>query len=97
MITIDKDTVEKLSTLCKIACSEEQKNSLLHDLQDILTYIDQLNEIDTDHVEPCRYVTETLTQTPLREDEAHNTLPTKDFLANTHKHTGGMVRVPNVL
>lgn len=97
MADIDKKVVEKLASLCKIACSEEEKDSLLKDLQKILAYIDQLNEIPTESVQPCNYVTEMVTSTPQREDTPENTLSTKDFLSNSPKHTGGMIRVPNVL
>ena len=97
MSSIDKETVEKLAVLCKICLSETEKEMLLSDLGKIVSYVGQLDEVDTHNTDPCAYVTEAVTQTPLREDVASNTLTTKDFLANAAKSTGGMVRVPNVL
>ena len=97
MAEIDTAIVEKLASLCKIACTEEEKTMLLQDLQKVLSYVDQLSEVPTDDVEPCTYVTEMAAEAPLRDDEPSNTLLTKDFIALTFKNTGGMVRVPNIL
>jgi aspartyl-tRNA(Asn)/glutamyl-tRNA(Gln) amidotransferase subunit C len=97
MAQIDKKTVKYLAKLCRIACTEEQEESLLHDMQEILGYVELLNEIDTKDAEPCNFVTEGLTQTPLRNDVVGPTLSRDDFLKNAPLTIGGMIRVPPVL
>ena len=97
MAAIDKKTVEYLSRLARIACSDEEAESLCNDLKKIVAYVEQLNEIITENVEPCTYVNQSLTQAPLRKDIAENRLPQKKFLDGTPQNTAQMVRVPPVL
>lgn len=97
MAHIDKKTVKYLAKLCRIACSEEQEESLLKDMEEILSYIDLLNELNTEGVEPCSFITEFLTQTPLREDSVHSDLTREAFLKDAPLQVGGMIRVPPVL
>jgi aspartyl-tRNA(Asn)/glutamyl-tRNA(Gln) amidotransferase subunit C len=97
MVKIDSATIKRLATLCRIACTEKQEESLLKDMQKILAYMEQLNEIPTDDVEPCNYVIETVTKTPQRPDIAEQTHMQKMFLKNAPQHIGTMIRVPPVL
>jgi aspartyl-tRNA(Asn)/glutamyl-tRNA(Gln) amidotransferase subunit C len=48
---IDKETIKKLMELVRMDISEEEKEGLLNDLNSILKYINQLNEIPTDDIE----------------------------------------------
>ncbi len=97
MATIDKATIKRLAKLCRIACSEEQEDALLHDMQKIIGYVEQLSEINTDAIVPCNYVASTLSQTPFRADVPGQTLSRDEFLKNAPAHIGGMIRVPPVL
>jgi aspartyl-tRNA(Asn)/glutamyl-tRNA(Gln) amidotransferase subunit C len=97
MAEINKELIEYLSGLSAIGLTEKEKEDRNKDLQQILDYIDQLNEIDTSDIKPCTYVAQSLTQTPLRDDVPLNTLPQKKFLDNAPQHTAQMIRVPQVL
>lgn len=97
MTQIDKKTVHYLAKLCRIACTEEQEEALLQDMQKILGYVEQLNEVNTDNLDPCNFVTTNLSQTPLRDDIVGKTLSRDEFLKNAPAHIGGMIRVPPVL
>ncbi len=97
MATLDKNTVKYLADLSRIAVSPEEEVSLLADLKKILNHIEQLNELDTSEVEPCTYVNKSLTETPLREDIAEETLTREQFLKGAPDQIGGMLRVPPVL
>jgi len=85
----------KLSKLCRISCTEEEKKSFLKSLDSILSYIEQLQEVDTTGVEPCFTVLETLSNV-LREDIPAEPLSREAFLADAPAHIGGMIRVPPV-
>ena len=54
-MTIDRNLVEYLEKLGRIRLTEEEKVAAEKDLQDILTYIDTLNELDTDGIEPASH------------------------------------------
>ena len=90
------EEIEKLSKLCRIACTAEEKEKLRRNLSKILGYVDQLKQIDTEGVPPCNNVLEELSSV-MREDKIEESLPREVFLANAPAHVGGMVRVPPVI
>ena|ERR1700722_9182830 len=96
MTQFDEKDLLKLKKLSRIECSEEEQKKLLHSLRNILAYIDQLKEVDTEGVTPCSHVLETMVNV-MREDEVGETLPRELFLSNAPAHTGGLVRVPPVM
>lgn len=96
MAKLDKETIEQLTHLCRIDCTEEEQESLLNDLRKVLTYFEQLQEIDTENVQPCNHVLENMMNV-MREDEIGECLDRETFLANAPSHIGGMIRVPPVI
>lgn len=96
MSEFDEKELEKLTKLCRIECTEEEKKALHQHLAKVLKYIDQLGEVDTQGVEPCYRVLETLSNV-MREDEIGECLSRDLFLANAPAHVGGMIRVPPVI
>jgi aspartyl-tRNA(Asn)/glutamyl-tRNA(Gln) amidotransferase subunit C len=93
---INKETIKNLTQLSRIECSEEEQEQLLNNLKKILNYIDQLNEVDTQHVLPCNHVLDDITNV-MRPDVVGETLPRDKFLGNAPSHIGGMIRVPTVI
>ncbi len=95
MAKFNKETIKTLTQLSRIQCSEAEQDKLLKDLQNILAYIDLLNELDTENVPPCNHVLEDINNV-MREDKVGKTLSRESFLANAPSHIGGMIRVPPV-
>jgi len=95
-MNFDKKNLEKLTKLCRISCSEEEKTQLMENLPKILDYIQQLEELDTSNVSPCNHVLSDI-QCPMRDDETKEGLSREEFLSNTADQIGGMVRVPPVI
>lgn len=96
MAQVDKKTIEKLTKLSRIRCTENEQESLLKDLKKILNYIEQLKEIDTEDVPPCSHVLADMVNVN-REDIVGPTMSRELFLENAPSHIGGMIRVPPVL
>lgn len=96
MSHLNEESIKKLSELCRIHCSEEEQQALLKDLESILTYVDQLREVDTENVTPCNHVLADISNV-MREDKTGETLSREVFLKNSPEHTGGMIRVPPVI
>lgn len=92
----NKDTIKYLTELSRIDCSPDEQEAILKDLQSILEYFQQLNELDTTGVPPCNMVLEEI-QNVMREDQAGETLPREVFLGNAPSQVGGLVRVPPVM
>ncbi len=90
-----EDEIDTLSRLCYITFSKEERSFFSLHLKRVISYIDQLKEVDTEGVAPCFSVAEAASVT--REDTAEDPFPTSLFLENVPAHTGGFVRVPPVL
>ena len=96
MEELKEQDIEKLSKLCRIECTDEEKKTLQGNLSKILNYVAQLQEVDTEGVPPCNNVLESM-GTVWRDDEVGTLLPREQFLENAPAHTGGMIRVPPVI
>jgi aspartyl-tRNA(Asn)/glutamyl-tRNA(Gln) amidotransferase subunit C len=92
---MEEDDFNKLSRLCRISCTEEEKQAFSKSIEDVLAYVEQLQEVETEGVPPCLTVLETLTNR-MREDIPEEPLSRDLFLANSPAHVGGMVKVPPV-
>ena len=68
-MTIDNTTVDKLAKLSSLEISEDRKESIAKELADIVTFVENLNEIDVSHVD-ATFTTISGGQ-PLREDNAN--------------------------
>lgn len=88
---------DHLRKLCRIECPPEEEEKLLSSLQNVLGYIEQLNEVDTEGVLSCNYVLRSLLKNQMREDEIKDLLPREQFLAQAPDQIGGMVRVPPIM
>ena len=96
MSNLDEETIEKLSKLSRIDCSKEKRKELVKDLQHILDYVEQLQEVDTEGVNPCSHVLENHKHL-MRDDSVGELLPRDTFIANNPDHIGGMTKVPSIL
>lgn len=93
MVTI-KD-VDKIAQLAKLKFSDDEKLKLQKDLNQVLEYIDELNELNLDNVEPLENINET--ENILREDVTVKWLTTEEALKNAPAKTGKFFKVPKVL
>jgi aspartyl-tRNA(Asn)/glutamyl-tRNA(Gln) amidotransferase subunit C len=96
MAEIDKETVKNLTKLSRIDCTEAEQEALLHDLKRIISHMDQLNEVDTEHLKPCNHVLEDMVNVT-REDKVGTTLPREAVLDLAPSQVGGLFRVPTVI
>ncbi len=96
MAKLDEKTIQQLTRLCRIDCTEEELTSLLKDLKKILDYIEQLQQVNTENILPCNHVLEGMANV-MREDIVGKVLDRENFLVNAPAHIGGMIRVPPVI
>ena len=91
----DKNSTLKLAKLARLSLNNEQLNNLEKDLTSIVSFIDQLKEIDTDKIDPT---SNSLDQDLiLREDVAENKLSNEDLLKNVPESELGFFVVPKVI
>ena len=91
----DIQTIRGLAHLARLEFNETKEQEMLSDLNKILNWMDKLNELNTDHVEPLIHMTEEVNV--MREDVAKNTVTHEEALRNAPKKDSDYFRVPKVL
>ncbi len=94
-MAIDAATVRKVARLARIAEPEARLESLASELNGILAWIEQLNEVDTDGVEPM--TSAVAMAAPLREDVVTDGGDAAKVLSNAPKSVDGFFVVPKVV
>ncbi|MFC2601674.1 MAG: Asp-tRNA(Asn)/Glu-tRNA(Gln) amidotransferase subunit GatC [Candidatus Saccharimonas sp.] len=96
MSTITNDDVRHLAQLSSLQMSDAEIESLRADIEKIINYINQLDELDTDGVEPTYQVTGL--QNVWRDDEIiDSSVSRQQLLALAAEQSDNCVKVPKVL
>ncbi len=94
-MSVTKDDVRKVARLSRIAVTEDHLDELVGELNGILGWIDQLNEVDIEGVEPMTSVVET--KLPMREDVVTDGNIQDQVLANAPHSEDGFFVVPKAV
>jgi aspartyl-tRNA(Asn)/glutamyl-tRNA(Gln) amidotransferase subunit C len=94
-MSISRSDVEKVALLARLHLTDTELETITGQLGQIVGYVDQLGEVNTDHVEPMAHAIEV--QNVFREDQVAASLPRKDALANAPHHDDRGYLVPAVL
>ena len=89
---ISDETIEYVGILAKLELSEEEKEQAKKDMANMLDYIDTLNELDTDGVEPMSHVFPI--NNVFREDVVTNGDDREEILSNAPESKDGAFVVP---
>ncbi|WP_156291001.1 Asp-tRNA(Asn)/Glu-tRNA(Gln) amidotransferase subunit GatC [Oceanobacillus salinisoli] len=95
MADISKEQVKHVAHLARLAVTEEEVEQLTKDLGAIIDYAEQLNELDTDNVEPTTHVMDI--KNVMRKDESREWITQEDALKNAPDQKDGQFRVPSIL
>ncbi|MHC0038319.1 Asp-tRNA(Asn)/Glu-tRNA(Gln) amidotransferase subunit GatC [Pseudoneobacillus sp. C159] len=95
MSRISQDEVKHVAHLARLAISEEEVEIFTNQLDAIITFAEQLNELNTDGVEPTSHVLDI--KNVLREDKAEQGVPREEVLKNAPEHQNGQFKVPSIL
>lgn len=91
-MSISIEDVAYIAKLARLEFTPAQMEKLAIELNNIITYIDKLNELDTSNVEPLSHVTESVS--PLREDRITPSLDREEALKNAPDRTAEFFKVP---
>lgn len=94
MSNISKEEIERLAGLSKLQFSETEKSELIDDMSRILTFVEQLNEVDTEGVEPLLHMSEA--KNVLRNDEPKTSITQQEGLKNAPVKDSDFFKVPKV-
>ncbi len=92
---IDKNTTLKIAKLSRIRINEEEIDELSSQLSSIIDWVEQLNEVDTENVEPLNNVS--MSKLPLRQDIESKDDQSKDVLSNAPEELESYFVVPKVV
>ena len=94
-MSVTKDDVRKIARLTRIAVAEEKLEDLAQDLTGIMGWIEQLNEVDVEGVEPMTSVV--AAKLPMRKDVVTDGNIQDQVLANAPKSDEGFFVVPKAV
>jgi aspartyl-tRNA(Asn)/glutamyl-tRNA(Gln) amidotransferase subunit C len=92
---IDHESLKKIAHLAKLHIKPEEEAALLTSMDSVLTWMEQLNEIDTENVEPLTHIMEEVNN--WREDKGRNSLSREEALANAPSKNSTYIMVPKVI
>jgi aspartyl-tRNA(Asn)/glutamyl-tRNA(Gln) amidotransferase subunit C len=91
---IDSKTVQDVAHLARLEFENEKEQKMIADMNNMLGFVEKLNELNTENIEPLIYMTDEVNH--LREDEVKDPLPHKEVLRNAPKHDSDYFKVPKV-
>lgn len=94
-MSVDKETVARIAHLARIRMEDERLDAMTDDLNGILKWIEQLDEVDTAGIKPMTSAVET--DLHWRKDEVTDGEKQKDVLANAPVTEYGFFAVPKVI
>lgn len=94
-MSVDKDTVRRIAHLARIAIKEEELEPMTGELNTILAWVEQLDEVDTDGVPPMTSVVEATLR--LRADEVTDGGYAERVTKNASNRNDGFFAVPKVM
>lgn len=92
---IDQTSIKKIAHLARLEFDENSAEKMSKDMSQILDWVEKLNEINTDAVEPL--TTMSSETNVMREDKIGNHLPHEAGLKNAPKRDSDYFRVPKVM
>jgi len=92
---VNKRLIQDIAKLAKLEFDAKSTEEMKSDLEKILTFVDKLNEIDTDGVNPLIYMSDEMNV--LRADEITEETSQEDALRNAPSKDSDYFKVPTVL
>ena len=94
-MALDRNDVKNIAFLARLKVPEDDLDHLAREISGIIGWVEQLNEVDTEGVEPMAHAQELANV--FRRDEVRPSLPPEAALANAPNRDDECYRVPAVL
>lgn len=92
---ITDKTMDEIEILAKLHLTDEEKEKSREEMQRMLDYVDMLNQLDTENVEPLTHIFPI--QNVFREDAIEESTPKEELLKNAPKEKDGQFLVPKTI
>lgn len=87
--------IDKLAHLSRLEFKESEKHEIRQELEQMIGFIDKLNELDTVGVEPLLHMSDNVNV--FRKDEVAGEMQREDVFKNAPLHDGQFFKVPKVI
>ena len=94
-MSVTKKDVEHIAELARLRFDESELENFTQELNQILTYVEKLNELDTERVEPLSHPIEGYNI--FREDKTVTSIPREEALKNAPESNDEFFKVPKVI
>ncbi len=94
-MSIDNSTVKKVASLARIEIKSDEENTLIDELNNIIGWVDELQKVNTDNVDPMLSVFNE--QMNMRKDSPKSNYSNKLIMKNSPKSNSGFFVVPKVV
>lgn len=94
-MSINKDTIKKISKLARISVTNEETDRLEKDLNSILKFVEQLKELNTDKIDPIASVSDQ--RLTMNKDEIIKINEKEEILKNAPEKNSNYYIVPKVI
>lgn len=94
-MSVDDKLVDRLAHLSRLEFGDEAKGKMKKDFEKILGFVDQLEKVDTDGVNPLVYMSDAMNI--LRKDNVEGEISQSEALKNAPKKDTDYIRVPKVI
>lgn len=92
---ISKEQVSHVADLARLEFDESQLENFTSQLDKIVDFVDQLNEVDTKDVAPTTHISSAINV--FREDVPVKDISRQDLLKNVPEQADGLIRVPTII
>ena len=95
LMEVNDSMVNKLATLARLRFNENEKESIKNDLQKMIAFVQKMDEVDTDHVEPLQHMSSR--KNVWREDIVAGSIAQEQAFKNAAVHNNHFFMVPKVI
>ncbi len=92
---VNNELINRLAELARLEFDDTSREAIKKDLQNILGFVEKINELKLDDVEPLIYITDE--KNVLREDEVKQTITHAEAMMNVPVKDSDYIKVPKVL
>ena len=92
---VNRQEVQRVALLARLDLNEAETDELAAHFDKVLAYMDKLNELDTDGVEPLAHAVEM--ETPLRDDRVTGQANADALLQNAPQRQADFLKVPKII
>lgn len=94
-MSVTRKDVEHIAELARLKFNDSELESFTHDMNEILSYVEKLNELNTENVEPLSHPVEGVNA--FREDKEQKSIPHDEALKNAPDKDEDFFKVPKVI